>query len=313
MRIFVAGAGGAIGQRLVPLLVGAGHEVTGTTHAPRRAEAIRRLGADPVVVDAFDAEAVRAAVDKAAPDVVVHQLTALSGPQDMRHFDRSFALTNRLRTEGTDILLAAARAAGTGRFVAQSFTGWTNERTGGPVKTEDDPVDPDPTPPSRQTLAALRRLESTVEGAVDVRGIVLRYGLFYGPGTGIGEGGELLAMVRGRRLPLVGGGTGVWSFVHVDDAASATVAAIEGTATGVLNIVDDDPAPVSQWLPYLAEAIGAKSPMRLPAWLVRPMLGAHGVAMMTSARGSSNAKARRDLGWQPRYRSWRQGFREALG
>jgi nucleoside-diphosphate-sugar epimerase len=313
MRIFVAGAGGAIGRRLVPLLVGVGHEVTGTTHAAERAEAIRRLGADAVVVDAFDAEAVRTAVGKAAPDVVVHQLTALSGPQDLRHFDRSFALTNRLRTEGTDILLAAARAAGTRRFVAQSFTGWTNERTGGPVKTEDDPIDPDPTPASRETIAALRRLESTVEGAADVRGVVLRYGLLYGPGTGIGDGGEVLAMLRKRRLPLVGGGGGIASFVHVDDAASATVAAIEGTATGVFNIVDDDPAPVSQWLPYLAAAIGAKPPVRLPAWLVRPVLGAHGVAMMTSTRGSSNAKALRELGWQPRYRSWRQGFREALG
>jgi nucleoside-diphosphate-sugar epimerase len=313
MRIFIAGAGGAVGRRMVPMLLAAGHEVVGTTHSAGKADAIRRLGAEPVVLDAFDAPAVSLAVAKAAPDVVVHQMTALSGPQDLRRFDRTFALTNRLRTEGTEILLAAARAAGTGRFVAQSFTGWTNARTGGPVKTEADPFDPDPTPPTVRTLAAIRRLESTVEGATDVRGTVLRYGLLYGPGTSIGTGGEVLDMVRRRRLPVVGGGAGVWSFLHVQDAATAAVAAIDGTATGVYNIVDDDPAPVSQWLPYLADAIGAKPPMRVPGWLVRPMLGAYLMAMMTSVRGSSNARARRELGWQPRYGSWRAGFREGLG
>ena len=313
MRIFIAGAGGAVGRRLVPLLVEAGHQVTGTTHSPRKADAVRRLGAEPVVVDAFDADGVRAAVGHAAPEVVVHQLTALSGPQDLRRFDRTFALTNRLRTEGTDILLAAARAAGTGRFVVQSFTGWTNPRVGGRVKTEEDGLDEHPTPASRETLAALRRMESTVEGAAHVKGIALRYGFLYGPGTGFAPGGDVLEMVRRRRLPLVGGGGGIWSFVHVDDAATATVAAVEGIATGVYNIVDDDPAPVSQWLPYLAETIGAQPPMRLPGWLVRPMIGEHGVSTMTQIRGSSNAKARRVLGWQPRYASWRQGFRAALG
>lgn len=313
MRIFIAGARGAVGRRLVPLLVGAGHQVTGTTHSPAKADAVRRLGVEPVVVDAFDADAVRAAVAGAAPDVVVHQMTALSGPQDLRRFDRTFALTNRLRTEGTDILLAAARAAGTGRFVVQSFTGWTNPRVGGPVKTEDDGLDEHPTPASRETLSALRHMESTVENAADVKGIALRYGFLYGPGTGFAPGGDVLEMVRKRRLPLVGGGGGIWSFLHVEDAATATVAAIEGTATGVYNIVDDDPAPVSQWLPYLAQTIGAKPPMRLPGWLVLPMIGQHGVSTMTQIRGSSNAKARRELGWQPRYGSWRQGFREALG
>ena len=313
MRIFVAGAGGAVGRRLVPMLVEAGHEVTGSTHSPGRADAVRRLGARPVVVDAFDAAAVRTAVVEAAPDVVVHQLTALSGPQDLRRFDRTFALTNRLRTEGTDILLAAARAAGTRRFVAQSFTGWTNPRVGGPVKTEEDGLDEHPTKASRQTLAALRRLESTVEGLSDLTGIALRYGFLYGPGTGFATGGDVLELVRRRRLPVVGGGTGIWSFLHVHDAATATAAAVEGTATGVFNIVDDDPAPVSQWLPYLAATIGAKAPLRVPAWLVRPMIGEHGVSTMTQSRGSSNAKARRVLGWQPRYGSWRQGFREALG
>jgi len=312
MRIFIAGAGGAVGRRMVPMLLAEGHEVVGTTHSAGKADAIRRLGAEPVVLDAFDAQAVRQAVAKAAPDAVVHQMTALSGPQDLRRFDRTFALTNRLRTEGTDILLAAARAAGTRRFVVQSFTGWTNERTGGPVKTEADPFDPNPTASTVQTMAAIRQLESTVEGAKDVGGIVLRYGLLYGPGTSIGTGGDSLELVRKRRMPVVGGGTGVWSFLHVEDAASAAVAAIDSTATGIYNIVDNDPAPASQWLPYLAEAIGAKPPMRVPGWLVAPMVGGFLMEMMTSVRGSSNAKARRDLGWQPRYGSWRVGFREGL-
>jgi len=313
MRIFIAGAGGAVGRRMIPMLLAEGHEVVGTTHSAGKADAIRRLGAEPVVLDAFDAQAVRQAVVKAAPDAVVHQMTALSGSQDLRRIDRTFVLTNRLRTEGTDILLAAARAAGTRRFVVQSFTGWTNERTGGPVKTEADPFDPHPPASNVETLAAIRRLESTVEGATDVGGIVLRYGLLYGPGTSIGTGGESLELVRKRRMPIVGGGAGVWSFVHVDDAASAAVAAIHSTATGVYNIVDNDPAPASQWLPYLAEAIGAKPPMRVPGWLVGPMVGGFLMAMMTSVRGSSNAKARRELGWQPRYGSWRVGFREGLG
>ena len=312
MRIFIAGAGGAVGRRMVPMLLAEGHEVVGTTHSAGKADAIRRLGAEPVVLDAFDAQAVRQAVAKAAPDAVVHQMTALSGPQDMRRFDRTFALTNRLRTEGTDILLAAARAAGARRFVVQSFTGWTNERTGGPVKTEADPFDPHPTASTVQTMAAIRQLESTVEGAKDVGGIVLRYGLLYGPGTSIGTGGDSLELVRKRRMPVVGGGTGVWSFLHVEDAASAAVAAIDSAATGIYNIVDNDPAPASQWLPYLAEAIGAKPPMRVPGWLVGPMIGGFLMEMMTSVRGSSNAKARRDLGWQPRYGSWRVGFREGL-
>ncbi|HEX6076730.1 MAG TPA: NAD(P)-dependent oxidoreductase [Micromonosporaceae bacterium] len=312
MRIFVAGATGAIGRRLVPMLVRAGHEVTGTTRTPAKAEAVRAMGADPVVVDALDADAVMAAVGDAAPTVVVHQLTALSGPASLRNFDRAFTGTNRLRTEGTRHLLTAARRAGARRFVVQSFTGWPNQRTGGPVKTELDPIDPHPTAASRETVAALRSLESMVAEAADIEGVVLRYGLFYGPGTSLAPGGEVLELVRGRRLPVVGGGTGVWSFVHIDDAAQATLTACEGTAVGIYNVVDDDPAPVRVWLPYLAEAIGAKPPRRVPTWLVRPLLGEHGISMMTAVRGSSNAKARRDLGWVPAYPSWRQGFREAL-
>ncbi len=197
--------------------------------------------------------------------------------------------------------------------MAQSFTGWPNERRGGPVKTELDPLDPHPTRPSQQTLAAIRRMESIVDSAVDMAGVSLRYGSLYGPGTGFAPGGDVVEMVRRRRMPIVGDGAGIWSFVHVDDAAAATVAAIEGQASGVYNIVDDDPAPVAKWLPYLAKIIGAKPPRRLPAWLVRPLLGEHGIALMTSIRGSSNAKARRDLRWEPRYPSWRQGFPATLG
>jgi nucleoside-diphosphate-sugar epimerase len=311
MRVFVAGATGALGRRLVPQLVRAGHEVTGTTRTADRADAVRATGAEPAVVDVLDREAIMAAVVAAKPDVIVHQLTAMSGSTDLRHFDRFFAATNRLRIEGTDNLLAAARAAGASRFVAQSYTGWPNERTGGPVKTEDDPLDA--RSPAPQTLAAIRYVESTVAGARDLTGVVLRYGSFYGPGTGVTTGGEVLEMVRKRRLPVVGGGTGVWSFVHIDDAALATVSALDTGRPGLYNIVDDEPAAVHEWLPYLASCIGAKSPMRVPAWLARALIGPVGVAMMTQARGSSNAKAVRELGWRPGYASWRRGFREGLG
>jgi nucleoside-diphosphate-sugar epimerase len=232
---------------------------------------------------------------------------------NLRRFDRSFATTNRLRTEATDHLLAAARAAGAHRYVVQSYTGWVNERTGGPVKTEDDPLDPQPAAVAREVLAALRRLEHTVTTANDVEGVVLRYGNFYGPDTSLGEGGEVLDMIRRRRLPVVGDGTGVWSFVHIDDAARATVAAVEHGPPGMYNIVDDEPAPVHEWLPYLARVIGAKPPLRLPAWLARPLLGEQGILLMTEVRGSSNAKAKRMLDWAPRYASWRQGFRYGLG
>ena len=310
MRVFIAGASGAIGRRLIPMLVQRGHEVVGTTRGDL--DKVRALGAEPVIMDGLDPQSVTNAVGKATPDVVVHQLTALSGPADLRHFDRTFAMTNRLRTEGTHHLLAAARAASAGRFVVQSFTGWTNERTGGPVKSETDPFDPDPAEGSRQSLAAIRELESTVEQASDVRGIVLRYGLFYGPGTGLGRGGDQTAMVAKRQFPVVGGGTGVWSFIHIDDAAEATVRAIESDVTGIFNIVDDDPAPVSEVVPVLARAIGAKPPWRLPAWLARPIAGDFAVGLMTKARGSSNAKARRELGWEPRHSSWRQGLPESL-
>jgi nucleoside-diphosphate-sugar epimerase len=313
MRIFLAGATGAVGTRLVPVLVGAGHTVVGTTRSASKVDPLRQAGAEPVVMDGLDRDAVLAAVTAADPDVVVHQLTALTGMGNPRRFDEEFAATNRLRTDGIDNLLSAARATGAKRFVAQSYTGWPNERTGGPVKTEDDPLDPHPTAASRRTLAAIEYLESTVSGAVGLHGVVLRYGSFYGPGTGLRADGDLVEMIRKRRFPVVAGGGGVFSFVHIDDAATATLAAIEHGAPGIYNIVDDDPAPVAEWLPYLAEVIDAKPPLRLPGWLARPMLGEHGMAMMTTIRGASNAKANRELGWRPVYPSWRQGFRTGLG
>jgi nucleoside-diphosphate-sugar epimerase len=313
MRIVVAGATGALGRRLVPLLVERGHEVVGMTRSPAKAADLRAAGAEPVVADALDRDAVLRAVGQARPEVVVHQLTALAGLTNSRRFDQGFALTNRLRTEGTDHLLAAARAAGARRFVAQSFAGWPFARVGGPVKTEEDPLDPDPPAEFRRTLDAIRHLESAVLGAEGLEGVVLRYGGFYGPGTSVGDGGFLLEEIRRRRLPIVGAGTGVWSFVHIDDAAAATAAAVERGAPGIYQIVDDDPAPVSAWLPALAAAIGAKPPRRVPAWVARLVAGEHGVVLFTDIRGASNAKAKRELGWNPAYPSWRQGFRTGLG
>jgi 2-alkyl-3-oxoalkanoate reductase len=312
MRVFVAGATGALGRRLVPLLVAGGHRVTAMTRSPGKAAGLRAAGAEPVVADALDRDAVLAAVAEARPEVVVHQLTALAGALNFRRFDESFAATNRLRTEGTDHLVAAARAAGARRLVAQSFAGWPFARVGGPVKTEDDPLDPDPPAELRRTLDAIRRLESAVLGAGGLEALVLRYGGFYGPGTSVGAGGSMVDDLRRRRFPMVGAGTGVWSFVHIDDAAGATVAAVERGAPGIYQIVDDDPAPVSAWLPELAAAVGARPPRQLPAWVARLVAGEHTVVMMTEVRGASNAKARRELGWRPAYPSWRQGFRDGL-
>ena len=290
MRVLVAGATGAVGAPLLPLLVGAGHSVAAITRSPEKAEGVRAAGAEP--------------------EVVVHQLTAIPPKLDLRRLDRVFETTNRLRTEGTDSLLEAARAAGTRRFVAQSFAGWPYARTGGPVKSEEDPLDPAPPKAMRRTLDAIRYLESRVLGAKGLEGVVLRYGGFYGPGTGLGA---MLDDVRRRRFPIVGGGTGVWSFVHVEDAASATLAAVERGTPGVYNVVDDEPAPVAEWLPYLAEVLGAKPPRRVPVLVGRVAAGEAGVSMMTRSRGASNAKAKRELRWQPRYASWREGFRTGLG
>ncbi|MGH6836176.1 MAG: NAD-dependent epimerase/dehydratase family protein [Methylocella sp.] len=312
MKILLAGATGAVGRRLVPLLRAAGHEIAGLTRSPAKVDLLRRIGATPIVADALDPAAVMSAVRQAKPEIVIHQLTSIPRNLYYRNFDREFALTNRLRTEGTDNLLAAARTAGVGRFIAQSFAGWSYAREGGAVKTEEDPLDPNPPPMFRRTLEAIRYLESAVTGQTALAGLVLRYGYFYGPGTAIDEHGSIVNDVRKRRTPIIGSGTGVWSFIHIDDVARFTRAAVERGAPGVYNIVDDDPTPVSQWLPALAEALGAKPPRRLPAWLARFMIG-DAVVIMIDARGASNAKAKRTFGVNLIWPSWRDGFRTGLG
>jgi len=307
MRVFVAGATGAIGKQLVPRLVASGHDVSGMTSSEAKQVMIHEAGATPVVADALDPDQVANAVARARPDVIVHELTAIRA-LDLRHFDRDFALTNRLRTEGTDHLLSAGQAVGVQRFVAQSYAAWPYARTGGAVKTEDDPLDPSPAREMRASLAAIRQLEQAVLGAQWTDGIVLRYGAFYGPGTGMSPGGDQFELVRKRKFPMVGDGEGVWSFIHIADAGEATVAAIEHGSRGVYNITDDDPAPVAEWLPSLAQTLGAKQPMRVPRLIGRLFAGEAGVVMMTDIRGASNAKAKRELGWRPAHPSWRDGF-----
>ncbi len=310
MRIFVAGATGAIGRPLVPALVSAGHSVVGLTRTPAKAEAINRMGAEPVVADGLDAAAIRAAVASTKPDVVIHEMTDLAGVTDLRHFDRTFANSNRLRTLGTDLLLTAAREAGVQRFIAQSFCGWAFARTGGSVKAETDELDPDPPQELRRTLEAIRYLERTVTASSSPEGVVLRYGAFYGPGTGVFDR-SMLDQIRHRRVPLIGDGAGWWSFLHVEDAASATVMAVErGKPGNIYNIVDDEPVQVREWLPALAEMLGAKPPFHVPAWIARLLAGEHMVAMMTQVRAGSNAKAKQDLDWEPARPSWREGFAE---
>lgn len=311
MRVFVAGATGAIGKQLVPRLVAAGHEVDGMTRSDSKRAMLEELGAVPVVADALDPVQVAEAVGRCQPDVIVHQLTAI-GALDMRHFDRAFALTNRLRTEGTDHLLSAGQAVGVRKFVAQSFFAFY-ARTGGPVKSEEDPFDSAPAREMRETVAAIRHLEQAVLGARWTDGIVLRYGGFYGPGTSIAPGGEELELIRKRKFPVVGDGAGVWSFIHIADAAEATVAAVEHGSPGAYNVVDDEPAPVAEWLPALALTLGAKRPMRVPRFIGRLLAGETGTVMMTELRGASNAKAKRELAWQPAYPSWREGFAAAAG
>jgi 2-alkyl-3-oxoalkanoate reductase len=304
-NIFLAGATGAIGRALIPQLLERGYAVTGTTRSTEKAETLRALGVTPVVVDGLDRDAVVAAVADAAPDAIVHQMTALSSLTDLRRPDRDFRITNRLRTEGTDILLAAARAAGVQRVIAQSFAGWPYARTGGPVKAEDDPLDPSPPARLRTTLDAIRHLEREV---TSFGGVVLRYGGFYGPGTGLVPGGSQWEMVQRRKFPIAGDGGGVWSFVHIEDAASATVAVLERYTPGeIYNAVDDDPAPLREWLPALAAAIGAPPPRHVPRWVAR-LFGAHVVAMATEIRGASNAKAKAILEFAPAWPSWRDGF-----
>ena len=313
MKVFVAGATGALGQQLVPQLAARGHEVVGMTRSPEKQDLVRSLGARPVVADALDPDQVAQAVAEAEPDVIVHQMTALSGDFDMRHIDRFFDVTNRLRTEGTDHLLAAGRAVGVKKFVAQSYAGWPFARVGGAVKTENDPLDPEPAKALQVALDAIRHTEDAVTGAGWTTGIALRYGGFYGPGTGMSVGGDQAELIEKRQWPILGDGGGVWSFVHIADAATATVEAIEHGERGVYNVVDDEPAPVREWLPAIAEALGAPRPRRVPRWLGRLLAGEAAAVMMTESRGASNEKARRELGWRPRYPSWRQGFADGLG
>jgi 2-alkyl-3-oxoalkanoate reductase len=302
MRVFVAGASGAIGTRLVPQLIDRGHEVIGTSRSTGNAERIRALGAEPVALELLDARAVRKAVLEAEPDAIVHQATALADVHFSKNLDRSFAETNRLRREGTDALLAAAREAGVSRFVAQSYASMRYAREGDRVKTEEDPLDLDPVEGMRETCAAMTYLDEAVTAA---GGIALRYGNFYGS-----HNDGLVGPVRKRQFPIVGDGGGVSSFIHLDDAAAATVLALEHDGPAIYNIVDDEPAPVREWLPVLAKALGAKPPRRFPVWLARLFAGEPGVMLGTEARGASNAKAKRELGWTLRYPSWRQGFAE---
>src|ERR1700744_5183292 len=303
MRVFVAGATGAIGKFLIPSLIAGGHEVTGSTRSPAKAAQLERTGATAVVDDGLDRAGVIGAGQGGRPEAIIHQMTALTSLRNFRHFDREFAATNELRTDGTDNLLEAARQAGTRRFIAQSFVGWTNARTGGPVKTEQDPLGPDPLPATRASLTAISHVEQAVPQAVP-EGLVLRYGMFYGPGAS----DVMLDVVRKRMMPVIGGGTGIWSFIEVSDAAAATAAAVTSGGPGVYNVVDDDPVAVSGWLPGLAGCLGVKAPWSAPAWLGKLAAGDVAVMLMTQARGASNAKARRELGWAPMYPSWRDGF-----
>jgi nucleoside-diphosphate-sugar epimerase len=313
MRVFLAGGTGALGKFLLPQLVAGGHEVVALARSTAKIGEIENLGANPVVADPLDRPALTAAVEKAGPEVVIHQLTALAGVTDLKNLDEAFALTNRFRTEVTDTLMAAARACGARRFIAQSFCGWPFAREGGLVKSEESPLDPKPPANFSKTLESIRHLESAVRRASGIEALALRYGFFYGPGTTIARDGAIVEQVRKRRLPIVGGGGGIWSFIHIEDAARATVAAVARGAPGIYNIVDDEPAPVSMWLPALAEAVGAEPPQNVPGWLARPMIGEGGVVMMTEVRGGSNAKAKQELDWSPVHASWRRGFVDGLG
>jgi nucleoside-diphosphate-sugar epimerase len=312
MKVLVAGATGGLGRSLVPKLIAAGHEVTGMIRSQSGAAGLQAQGADVVLADGLDAGAVKAAVESARPEVVVHQMTALKGGIDFKRFDQSFALTNRLRTEGTDHLLAASQAAGVRRFVVQSYAGWNLQHGGSATKTEADPLDPDPAPAQRETMAGIKHLESVVTNADGIEGIALRYASFYGPTGDIGKGGSMVEMIQKRKLPLIGNGAGIWSFIHYDDAADATVKAVESDATGIYQIADDDPAQVGVWLPEFARILGAKPPRHLPTWLARPAVGDVGIAAFTTMRGADNTLAKSTFDWQPNYSSWREGFRTGL-
>ena len=289
MKIFVTGGTGALGKFLLPQLIDKGHEVVALTRSADKAEGIEKTGASAVIADPLDKQQLTAAVRRAEPEVIIHQLTALSTVANFKKLDQEFTLTNRFRTEVTDTLLAAARTIGTRRFIAQSYCGWPYARKGGPIKTEEDPLDPKPPESFVKTLAAIKYLEDKMRSVTFLEGLALRYGTFYGPGNALGKGGSVWKLVRKRRLPLVGGGGGIWSFIHISDAASATVAAVTNGAPGIYNIVDDEPAPVSKWLPALAKAIGAKPPYRIPHWLGELTIGKAGVGIMTNIRGCSGS------------------------
>jgi nucleoside-diphosphate-sugar epimerase len=312
MKILLAGASGAIGQHLVPLLVAQQHEVIGAFRNPANAERVRALGATPLVLDALDGAAVIKAVAEIMPQAIIHQLTAIPARLDLKHIDRDFEMTNRLRTEGTRNLATAAIRSGTQLFIAQSFAGWPYAPRGITLKTEEDDLDPSPAPKLKAILDAIETLEHTVLREKGFTGIVLRYGPLYGPGSNIASNGAMVEEIRAHKVPIVGQGTGVWSFLHLEDAATATLAALNHAKPGIYNIVDDDPAPVSDWLPYLAECVGAKPPMHVPNMAAKLLIGEHVVAMMNDIRGVSNEKAKQELGWTPKWSSWRQGFREAL-
>ncbi|MEU4389056.1 NAD(P)-dependent oxidoreductase [Kribbella sp. NPDC023855] len=312
MKVLVAGATGGLGRSLVPKLIAAGHEVTGMIRSESGAAGLRAQGAGVVIADGLDAAAVKAAVVSARPEVVIHQMTALKGGINFKKFDQSFALTNRLRTEGTDNLLAASHAAGVRRIVVASYAGWNLQRGGSTTKTEADPLDPNPAPGTRQSMDALRRLEATVTGDKEIEGVVLRYASFYGPGGTIGKGGETIELIQKGKLPLVGDGSGIWSFIHYDDAADATVRAVTTGAPGIYQIADDDPAAAAVWVPELARILGAKAPRKIPAWLAKLAIGQVGVDFFTKIRGADNSLAKDTFSWQPRYASWRQGFRHGL-
>jgi nucleoside-diphosphate-sugar epimerase len=312
MRILVAGASGVAGRSLIPALVARGHSVAGLVRKEQSAALVARMGARPFVADALDAARVEQCLDDFRPEAVTHQMTAIPRAADLRDFERAFAATNELRTRGLDVLLAAARRVGARRFVAQSFCAWSYARTGGPVKSEDDPPDDSPPRAIRTTVEALRHLESAMLAATDVQGVALRYGGFYGPGTFLAADGEFVGKVRRRRAPVVGHGGGTWSFLHVDDLATATAAALESDVPGIFNVVDDEPAPVAEWLPGLARILGAPPPRRVPGFVGRLVLPAHLYLMMTAIRGGSNARFKRTFGWKPKFPSWNEGFGSGL-
>lgn len=313
MRVFVAGSTGVLGRCLVPLLMEDGHEVIALSRSPEKARELEALGVQIAVADVFDRDQLTAAIQQAEPEVILHELTALKqGLASFKKLDEQFALTNRLRTDVIDTMLAAARLVGARRFIAQSFCGWPFAREGGPVKSEEDPLDPNPPASFSKTLAAIQYLEEALKRTTDLEAIVLRYGFFYGPGTAIARDGQLVELIRKRQVPVVGDGTGIWSFIHIQDAARATAAAVSRSSPGVYNIVDDEPAPVSDWLPFLADAVGARPPWKVPVWFAKILIGDGGVSMMTQIRGCANAKAKHELDWRLTYPSWRRGFVEGL-